>query len=52
MGTGASFDARRLKSGVHQITVSVKDQSGNVVSQKLGVYDGKTGLMVRPKPGL
>ncbi len=52
VGSGATFDARRLRSGVHQITVRIKDQSGAMISQVLGVYDGETGLLVPPKVGL
>ena len=52
VGTGGAFDARDLHSGVHELAVVIREPSGHVVSQILGLYDGETGLLVRSQVGL
>jgi hypothetical protein len=51
VGTGASFDARRLRGGAHELSVRVTDSKGAVTLQHLGRYDGETGRQVRLRPG-
>ena len=51
VGTGASFDARRLGGRTRQLAVRVTDASGAVTLQHLGWYDGETGLQVTPRAG-
>jgi hypothetical protein len=51
VGTGASFDARLLRRGAHQLSVRVTDSKGAVTLQNIGWYDGETGRQVRLRPG-
>jgi hypothetical protein len=51
IGTGASFDARRLGGRVRQMAVRVTDSRGMVTIQHLGWYNGETGLQVTPRAG-
>ena len=51
VGTGASFDARRLGRRRHHLAVRVTDASGAVTLQHLGLYDGETGRHVTPRAG-
>lgn len=49
---GGSFDARQLGRGGHDLTITVTDRAGRRVSQRLGRYEGATGIRLRPAPGL
>ena len=51
VGTGASFDARRLGGRVHLLAVRVTDSKGVVTLQHLGWYNGETGRQVGPRAG-
>lgn len=50
--TGAALDVRSLGAGQHAVSVRVSDPAGRAVTQDLGVYDGASGRLVRPAPGL
>jgi hypothetical protein len=49
---GGTLDARTLPTGVHQLTVTVRDAEKVERRQLLGSYDAATGLLVRAGPGL
>lgn len=51
VGTGASFDARRLGGRLHHLAVRVTDSIGAVTLQHLGWYNGETGRQVTPRAG-
>ncbi|WP_289355608.1 hypothetical protein [Paenibacillus sp. S-12] len=50
VGMGSTFDVRKLRS-IHRLLVRVQEPSGDIVSMDLGLYDGDTGLIVRPRAG-
>jgi hypothetical protein len=51
IGMGASFDARRIGRGTHQLAVSVTDSIGAKTVQYLGWYEGETGRRLTTHPG-
>lgn len=48
--TGGSLDVRTLAGGVHQVSVSVRDQTGRQTTNLVGRYDSTTGLQINPLP--
>ena len=49
---GGTFDVRTLRRGAHDIAVRVLDVNGQIARHTYGRYDGATGLLIRPEPGL
>jgi hypothetical protein len=49
---GGTFDVRTLRRGAYDISVRVVDADGRAARHDYGSYDGATGLLIRPAPGL
>jgi hypothetical protein len=52
VGSGGTFDVRRLQAGDHGLAVRVVDQSDATAVQNLGLYSGHTGYRIMSRPGL